>query len=142
MPPVHVRPYLQRREIQIHRERLAHLTGVKYDSQDIYVGRDHVGSYSWDNVGDGIAFISSVDIRADWQRKGVGRQVVTEILREMKSKGIETVELESKPKSVGFWHKMDFYETGDVTPYGNENDEEDPEQMLVGMRFDMEDFNG
>jgi ribosomal protein S18 acetylase RimI-like enzyme len=126
-----------RQHYRIRRQPLAYLA----EGGDVYVGRDRVGSYSWDEASPELAFINSVNIRSDWQRKGVGRQLVREMLTEMRDRGIETVELESTQRAVGFWHRMGFYETGDTVPYGiGERGLEDEDVYLIVMRYDMEDF--
>lgn len=124
MSGVRVRRHVRRHVIRMDPARL-HLRG----SQDVYVGRDHVGTYEWEETSPGIAFIHLVDVRADWQRKGIGRQIVEQLLDDMRAHGIHRVELESKPGAVGFWERIGFHY--DAPLYRNL-------RGMVLMRYDVE----
>ena len=81
-----------------------------HGTQDVYIDNIPVAQYRVrarpDHPQD--AIIEWVGVRADYRSKGIGRQVVEEILEDLRAKGFRRVILASIPESTGFWEKMGF----------------------------------
>lgn len=82
-------------------------------TQDVYINNVPVAQYRIEprTKYPDEAIIHWVGIRADYRGKGIGRQVVQEILEDLRTKGFRRVILTSLKDSTGFWQKMGFHVT-------------------------------
>ncbi len=81
-----------------------------HGTQDVYIDNIPVAQYHVKPRADHPqeAIIEWVGIRADYRGKGIGRQVVQEILEDLRARGFRRAILSSLRDSTGFWEKMGF----------------------------------
>jgi ribosomal protein S18 acetylase RimI-like enzyme len=81
-----------------------------HGTQEIHIDNIPVAQYRVESRPDHPqeAIIEWVGIRADYRGKGVGRQVVQQILEDLRTRGFRRVILASLRDSTGFWQKMGF----------------------------------
>ena len=78
------------------------------ETQDLFLGRAHVGFYRAKRKSDSLVEIEWFAIRGDVRGRGIGRKIIERILSDFKAQGFKRVQLDSAPDAVGFWKKMGF----------------------------------
>lgn len=62
-----------------------------------------------------LAFIIHVIVRKGWRRKGVGVRMMEEVLAELDSRGVPSVELHANPEAVDFYDQFSFKRVEDIS---------------------------
>ena len=74
-----------------------------------------IGTGRWHAQKDNAIF-SQMTVHPDWQRKGVGKALMVELLALSKRKGFRKVQLSARVTALSFYQNHDFEIVGDVYP--------------------------
>lgn len=77
-------------------------------------GKEIVGLVTCINFG-ALAFIVHVIVKKGWRGKGIGIRMMEEVLSELDSGGISSVELHANPEAVEFYRQFSFKRLEDIS---------------------------
>gem|GEM_PF-5172108 len=91
-------------------------------------GRDIVGLVTCIDFG-ATAFIVHVIVRKGWRGKGVGVRMMEDVLADLDSRGVSSVELHANPEAVEFYNQFSFRRLEDITFFAKEAPHAYPEPL-------------
>lgn len=63
---------------------------------------------------DGRGVLGHVVVKNGWRRKGIGREMLVKVIKQLESKRISIIELYSVPNAVEFYRRLNFHKIGDL----------------------------